>query len=106
MKPSPFAYSRAPRHWRRRCRCSPRWGSTARCWQAGRAWYPILNMRLAAPAHIIDINRIPDLAFVRVEEGGVRMGALARHADVERDDPAFRRAALAPSRRCSSSRTR
>jgi aerobic carbon-monoxide dehydrogenase medium subunit len=46
-------------------------------------------MRLAAPAHIIDINRIPDLAFVRVEDGGVRIGALARHADVEGDDAAF-----------------
>jgi carbon-monoxide dehydrogenase medium subunit len=64
-------------------------GADGKVLAGGQSLVPILNMRLAAPAHIIDINRIPDLAFVRVEDGGVRIGALARHADVERDDPAF-----------------
>jgi carbon-monoxide dehydrogenase medium subunit len=66
-----------------------RHGDDCKVLAGGQSLVPILNMRLAAPAHIIDINRIPDLAFVRVEDGGVRIGALARHADVERDDPAF-----------------
>jgi carbon-monoxide dehydrogenase medium subunit len=46
-------------------------------------------MRLAAPKHLVDVNRLHDLAYVRVEDGGVRVGALARHAQVERDDAAY-----------------
>jgi len=51
----------------------------------GQSLIPILNMRLAEPADIIDINRLTELAYVRVENGGVRIGALARHSQVERD---------------------
>jgi carbon-monoxide dehydrogenase medium subunit len=46
-------------------------------------------MRLAAPGHLVDINRLADLAYVRVEPGAVRVGALARHADLERDAAAY-----------------
>nr|BFE81393.1 hypothetical protein GCM10020093_039940 [Planobispora longispora] len=41
-------------------------------------------MRLAAPAHLVDINRLTDLAAVEEEPGGLRVGALARHSRVER----------------------
>src|SRR4051794_13995019 len=46
-------------------------------------------MRLAAPAHLVDINRLSELAYVRAVDGGVRVGALARHAAVERNADAF-----------------
>ncbi len=88
MKPSPFAYS-APTSLAEALSVLAEVGADGKVLAGGQSLVPILNMRLAAPAHIIDINRIPDLAFVRVEDGGVRIGALARHADVERDDPAF-----------------
>ncbi|MDT7787776.1 MAG: aerobic carbon-monoxide dehydrogenase medium subunit [Pseudonocardiales bacterium] len=88
MKPSPFAYS-APASLAEALSVLAAAGGDGKVLAGGQSLVPILNMRLAAPAHIIDINRIPDLAFVRVEDGGVRIGALARHADVERDDPAF-----------------
>jgi carbon-monoxide dehydrogenase medium subunit len=88
VKPSPFAYS-APTSLAEALSVLAETGSDGKVLAGGQSLVPILNMRLAAPAHIIDINRIPDLAFVRVEDGGVRVGALARHADVERDDPAF-----------------
>jgi carbon-monoxide dehydrogenase medium subunit len=39
-------------------------------------------MRLAAPAVLVDINGVPGLASVEVSDAGVRVGALARHADV------------------------
>jgi 2-furoyl-CoA dehydrogenase FAD binding subunit len=39
-------------------------------------------MRLAAPSMLVDINALPDLGHVRVAEDGVRVGALARHAEV------------------------
>ena len=38
-------------------------------------------MRLAAPARLIDINSLAELAYVRTGPDGVRVGALARHAD-------------------------
>jgi carbon-monoxide dehydrogenase medium subunit len=50
----------------------------------GQSLIPLLNMRLAAPSDLVDINRIAGLDTLRVEDGGVRVGALARHARVER----------------------
>jgi 2-furoyl-CoA dehydrogenase FAD binding subunit len=43
-------------------------------------------MRLAAPSTLVDINALPDLDHVRVDADGVRVGALARHADVLASD--------------------
>jgi 2-furoyl-CoA dehydrogenase FAD binding subunit len=52
----------------------------------GQSLVPLLSMRLAAPAALVDINAVPGLAAITVEESGgrsgVRVGALARHADV------------------------
>jgi 2-furoyl-CoA dehydrogenase FAD binding subunit len=48
----------------------------------GQSLVPLLSMRLAAPSTLVDINAVPDLDRVRVDESGVRVGALARHADV------------------------
>src|SRR5438552_3166987 len=42
-------------------------------------------MRLAAPGHLVDINRLGELAHVTVDGGAVRVGAIARHAAVGRD---------------------
>jgi carbon-monoxide dehydrogenase medium subunit len=46
-------------------------------------------MRLAAPAALVDINRLTELAYVDTDEATVRVGALARHAQTERDPDAF-----------------
>jgi carbon-monoxide dehydrogenase medium subunit len=56
----------------------------------GQSLIPLLSMRLAAPAMLVDINGIRELAYVRTSDDGVRVGALARHADVERDAEARR----------------
>ncbi|TDC46815.1 xanthine dehydrogenase family protein subunit M [Jiangella ureilytica] len=57
----------------------------------GQSLVPLLSMRLAAPEHLVDINRLSSLAYVRVGDdgGSVTVGALARHADVERDAAAY-----------------
>ena len=53
---------------------------------AGGQWLvPLLSMRLAAPAMLVDINALPDLDHVPCTDDGVRVGALARHADVLAD---------------------
>ena len=48
----------------------------------GQSLVPLLSMRLAAPTTLVDINALPDLDHVCVDESGVRVGAVARHADV------------------------
>jgi len=57
----------------------------------GQSLVPLLSMRLAAPEHLIDINRLAELAYVRVGDdgGSVTVGALARHTDVEHDTAAY-----------------
>jgi 2-furoyl-CoA dehydrogenase FAD binding subunit len=51
----------------------------------GQSLVPLLSMRLASPAVLVDINALPDLDHVRVDGAGVRIGALARHAQVLAD---------------------
>jgi aerobic carbon-monoxide dehydrogenase medium subunit len=55
----------------------------------GQSLVPLMSMRLSAPGHLVDINHITGLDTVEVTTSGVRLGALARHAQVERDEPAY-----------------
>jgi 2-furoyl-CoA dehydrogenase FAD binding subunit len=48
----------------------------------GQSLVPLLSMRLAAPSKLVDINGLTDLSTIEVTGDGVRIGALARHADV------------------------
>lgn len=57
----------------------------------GQSLVPLLSMRLASPPMLVDINGIAELDYVRSrDDDGVRVGALARHADVEADPDARR----------------
>lgn len=56
----------------------------------GQSLIPLLSMRLAAPEQLVDINRLRELAYVRVDGDRVRVGALARHASVLADAEARR----------------
>jgi carbon-monoxide dehydrogenase medium subunit len=54
-----------------------------------------MNFRLAQPSILIDLNNISDLFFIRPDEnGGVRLGAMTRHAQVESDPMIAERAPL------------
>jgi carbon-monoxide dehydrogenase medium subunit/6-hydroxypseudooxynicotine dehydrogenase subunit alpha len=44
---------------------------------------PLLNFRLASPDHLIDLGRIPTLAYVRRRDGVLRIGAMTRQATLE-----------------------
>jgi aerobic carbon-monoxide dehydrogenase medium subunit len=48
----------------------------------GQSLVPLMSLRLAAPDLLVDINRLTELSYVEVADGQVRVGALARHADV------------------------
>ena len=84
MKPSPFTYHR-PESLDEALRVLAEVGADGKVLAGGQSLLPVLSMRLAAPAHLVDVNRLADLAYVRTEPAGVRVGALARHAAVEHD---------------------
>jgi carbon-monoxide dehydrogenase medium subunit len=54
----------------------------ARYLAGGQTLIPTMKQRLAAPADLIDIARIPSLAFIRRESHALVIGAATRHADV------------------------
>ena len=87
MKPSPFAYS-APESLDEALAVLADVGGDGKVLAGGQSLLPILNMRLAAPGHVVDINRVAGLSYVTVEGDAVRGGALARHAEVEHDQAA------------------
>jgi 2-furoyl-CoA dehydrogenase FAD binding subunit len=81
MKPAPFAYLRPATLEEALAALAGQQG--AKVLAGGQSLVPLLSMRLAAPSKLIDINALPDLGHVTVSGGdGVRVGALARHADV------------------------
>lgn len=89
MKPPPFTYH-APESVTDALRLLAEHGHGAKVLAGGQSLIPLLNMRLAAPEHIVDINRVPGLDGVAADAAGVRVGALVRHADLERDAGAAR----------------
>jgi carbon-monoxide dehydrogenase medium subunit len=89
VKPSPFTYHR-PGSLDEALDVLAAVGGDGKVLAGGQSLLPVLSMRLAAPAHLVDVNRLTELAYVRAEVGGVRVGALARHAEVEHSEAAHR----------------
>jgi CO/xanthine dehydrogenase FAD-binding subunit len=52
----------------------------------GQSLVPLLNMRLARPAVIVDLNRVAGLDYIRRENGHLAIGALTRQRAVERSE--------------------
>jgi aerobic carbon-monoxide dehydrogenase medium subunit len=61
-----------------------RLGSEARIIAGGHSLLPMMKLRLANPEHLIDINDLDELSYIRQEGEEIRIGALTRHADLER----------------------
>jgi len=59
-------------------------GDDAKVMAGGQSLIPLLKLRFAQPQLIVDIGRIPGLADIKRDDGHVRIGALARHVDIER----------------------
>jgi aerobic carbon-monoxide dehydrogenase medium subunit len=58
-------------------------GADAKVLAGGQSLVPLMSMRLAAPANLVDVNHLPDLDTVEVDEQVVRVGALVRHSALE-----------------------
>jgi carbon-monoxide dehydrogenase medium subunit len=80
VKPAPFAYLRPESLADALAALAA--APDAKVLAGGQSLVPLLSMRLAAPGTLVDINGLPGLADVSVTDEGVRIGALARHADV------------------------
>jgi carbon-monoxide dehydrogenase medium subunit len=59
-----------------------RHGPEARLIAGGHSLLPMMKLRLARPEVLIDINDLTELAFIRLEGGELRIGAMARHRDL------------------------
>jgi len=51
----------------------------------GQSLVPMLAFRLAAPTLLVDLNRLSELRYIRIEDDGVRLGAMVRWRQVEDD---------------------
>jgi carbon-monoxide dehydrogenase medium subunit len=63
-----------------------RLGDDAKVLSGGQSLIPLMKLRLASPGHLVDINGIPGLAYVREADGFLRLGALTREVDLEESD--------------------
>ena len=59
------------------------YGEDAKVLAGGQSLVPLLNFRLASPDHLIDLGRIPALAYVRRRDGVLRIGTMTRQATLE-----------------------
>jgi CO/xanthine dehydrogenase FAD-binding subunit len=85
MKPAPFKYI-AARSLDQALALKAEFGDEARFLAGGQSLMPTLNFRLSQPAVLIDINPLTECAGVKKADAGrLRIGALTRYRDLERD---------------------
>jgi carbon-monoxide dehydrogenase medium subunit len=80
MKPPPFQYHRPQT--REELGTLLTSLDNAKILAGGQSLMPMLNLRVIAPDHLIDINRIPELAGIRETADGIEIGAMTRQADI------------------------
>jgi carbon-monoxide dehydrogenase medium subunit len=85
MKPAPFEYE-APESLPAALALLARHGGEAKLLAGGQSLIPVMNFRLAQPSLLVDLNRLPDLDYVRRSQaGGLAIGAMTRQRRLERD---------------------
>jgi carbon-monoxide dehydrogenase medium subunit len=82
MKPPPFEYH-APRTLQEALDLLATYGEEAAPLAGGQSLLPMMNLRRATPAHIVDLNPIPDLDRILEDAESLRVGALVRHRTFE-----------------------
>jgi len=83
MFPAAFDY-RAPKTLDEALKLLKERGDDAKVMAGGQSLIPLLKLRFAQPALIVDIGRLPGLDGIKKQDGHVSIGALVRHVDVER----------------------
>jgi len=82
VKPAKFDYH-APTSLDDAVALLQRYGGDAKILAGGQSLMPLLNFRLSRPAALVDLNRIARLAYIREENGQVRLGAMTRQRTIE-----------------------
>jgi aerobic carbon-monoxide dehydrogenase medium subunit len=82
VKPAKFDYH-APATADEAVALLARYGGDAKVLAGGQSLVPMLNFRLARPAALVDVNRIPALAYIREDDGTVAFGAMTRQRTIE-----------------------
>jgi CO/xanthine dehydrogenase FAD-binding subunit len=93
VKPAPFRYI-APTTIEHALSLLAEHGDNAKILAGGQSLVPALNFRLARYDVVIDINRISQLAFIRHDNGIVRIGSMTRQREIETSDLLARHAPL------------
>jgi len=88
LKPAAFQYHR-PRKLDEALSLLKEFGDDGKILAGGQSLMPLMNFRLAQPAHLIDINFIDGLDYVRNKNGAITIGCLARQSRVL-DEPLVR----------------
>ncbi|HEY3247243.1 MAG TPA: xanthine dehydrogenase family protein subunit M [bacterium] len=83
MKPAQFQYA-APESVDEALAILAKYGGDGKILAGGQSLVPLLAMRLARPAVLIDLNRLADLDYIRAEDGEIAIGAMTRQRAVER----------------------
>jgi len=83
MKPAPFTYA-APSTLEDAITLLREYGDTVKLLAGGQSLMPMLNLRLARPQYIVDLNRIPGLDYIAERVGVLAVGALTRQRSLER----------------------
>jgi carbon-monoxide dehydrogenase medium subunit len=79
--PAPFGYERATSV-EGAIASLQRLGSEARVIAGGHSLLPMMKLRLASPEHLVDINDLTELSYIREAGDEIRIGALTRHVDL------------------------
>lgn len=82
MKPPRFQYC-APRILDEALALLSHYGEDAKVLAGGQSLIPLLNMRLAGPAYLVDINHLTELHYIEPEDGYLAIGATVRQRHVE-----------------------
>jgi aerobic carbon-monoxide dehydrogenase medium subunit len=91
--PAPFEYERATSV-EGAIASLQRLGPEARIIAGGHSLLPMMKLRLANPEHLIDINDLAELSYIREQDGEIRIGALTRHVDLLKSELLAQRFAL------------
>jgi len=65
-------------------------GEDAKLLAGGQSLIPLMKLRFANPAHLVDMNFISGTSYIKEEDGTLRFGALTRHAEIETSGAAGR----------------
>jgi aerobic carbon-monoxide dehydrogenase medium subunit len=82
MIPEPFEYH-APKSLAEAARLASQFGADGKVLAGGHSLVPLMKLRLASPKHLIDLNGIAELSYIREDGDRIQIGALSSHYQLE-----------------------